>query len=134
MKFIIALTFLVFSYLSPNQAIPFTEIEKAVVAADANTIVANGAEKILVSINNKESIYSKSQATMVLRDFFAKNKPVSFKISAKSNTSGAVSFIAGDCASKGGKFRISFQFKRIGDHYKIDRIAISELYIRQIKK
>lgn len=112
--------------MSPFQNLPVSEIEKAVIAADANTIVSNGADKILVSINNKESIYSKSQAAMVLRDFFTKNKPTNFRISAKLNKSD-VSFIAGDCETKGAKFRMSFQFKRIGDTYKIDRITISEM-------
>lgn len=127
MKFIIAFTYFTLAMLMPTQNVPFSEIERAVVAADANSIVTNGADKILVSINNKESIYSKSQATMVLRDYFSKNKPMSFKISAKTQKSDNAAFMAGDCVSKNVKYRVTFQLKKVGDNYKIDRIVISEM-------
>lgn len=127
MKFFIALTYLVFTWMIPFQNIPFAELEHAVTVANVNTIVANGADKILVSVSNKESIYSKSQASMVLRDFFTKNKPVSFRITAKSQKSNDVSFVAGDYVAKTGRFRISFQLKLIGDDFRIDRIVITEL-------
>ena len=127
MKFVVALTFFLLTYLSPLQSIPYSELEVAVQTVNVNKIVSYGTDKILVSINNKESIYSKSQASIVLKDFFSKKPVQNFKITIKSQTKGNVSFAAGEYQCKTGKYRVSFQFKQVDDTYKIDKIVISEL-------
>lgn len=127
MKFIVALTLIVFNWVIPMQNIPYADLEQAVLKADATKVVSYGAEKILVSINNKESIYSKSQAAIVLKDFFAKKPAESFKISVKFQKQEAQSFASGEYLSKGSKYRISFQFKKMDEQFKIDKIVISEI-------
>lgn len=127
MKLLIAITFYVLSVISPLQSIPFAELESAVQRADANKVVSFGADKILVSINNKESIYGKSQAAIVLKDFFAKKPVDSFKITVKSQTQGNISFVAGEYSSSGSRYRISFQFKKVDEQFKIDKIVVSEI-------
>jgi len=127
MKLIITLTYFILTLMNPLQSIPFSELEQAVVQADVNKIVSYGAEKILVSVNNKESIYSKSQAAIVLKDFFSKKPADSFKISVKSQKQENISFAAGEYLSKGAKYRISFQFKKVDEQFKIDKIVIAEI-------
>ncbi len=127
MKLLFAITFYVLSVISPLQSIPYAELESAVQKVDANKIVSFGADKILVSINNKESIYGKSQAAIVLKDFFTKKPVDSFKITVKSQTQGNISFVAGEYISGSSKYRISFQFKKVDEQFKIDKIVISEI-------
>lgn len=127
MRLFITLAFFVLAYVLPQQSIPYNEIEQAVSTSNANRIVAYGADKILISVNNKEAIYSKQQAAIVLKDFFNKNPISSFKMTIRSQKSSDVSFASGEYQSKDEKFRFSFQFKNIGDSFRIDRIVISEM-------
>lgn len=127
MKLVLLLTYFMMSVFSPLQTIPYTEIEAAVLKADAHKIVSYGTDKIFVSVNNKESIYSKSQTAIVLKDFFIKKPADSFKITVKSQVQGAISFVAGEYTSNGSKYRISLQFKKVEEQFKIDKIVISEM-------
>lgn len=115
------------SVMNPLQTIPYSDIESAFTRADANKVVSYGADKIVVSVNNKESIYSKSQAAIVLKDFFTKKPAESFKITVKSQVQGGGSFVAGEYISSGVKYRISLQFKKIDEQFKIDKIVIAEI-------
>ena len=127
MKMFIAFAFYLFSILTPFQSIPFNDIEKAVAEADANKVISYSTDKILVSIDTKESIYSKSQATIVLKDFFAKHPAQSFTFTIKTLKQENISFASGVYASKDAKYRITFQFKKVGEEFKINKISISEV-------
>lgn len=127
MKLAISLALYILSIMNPLQTINYTELETAVQKMDANKIVACGTDKILVSINNKESIYSKSQAAIVLKDFFTKKPVNTFKITVKPQPKGNVAFVAGEYTSGSSKFRISFQYKLDNEQYKIDKVTITEI-------
>jgi hypothetical protein len=60
-----------------------------------------------ITVNNNQSTYSKTQAEMVLRDFFAKNAPKGFNIEHTGNSADQTSFYSiGYLATAGGKYRI----------------------------
>jgi hypothetical protein len=115
------------SVLNPLQTVPYSDIESAFLKSDANKIVSYGADKILISVSGKESIYSKSQAAIVLKDFFSKKPVEAFKITVKSQVQGSISFIAAEYSSSGTKYRISIQFKKVDEQFKIDKIVIAEI-------
>ena len=93
-----------------------------------NVLNGNSIENIVkyfdkvvdITLNNNQTTYSKSQAEMVIRNFFSKNAVTSFQIKYKGNSADDQAFyLIGDMKTNGhGKYRVYLLFKVKGkDHY-----------------
>lgn len=58
----------------------------------------------------EENMYSKAQAEILMKDFFSKNKPASFKINHHGSKA-ATSFAIGNLITANGAYRISIFMK-----------------------
>jgi len=56
------------------------EVKKAVVEGNSKKLAVFFNKNIELSIKNKEDIYSKAQAQLIIKDFFKKHKPNYFKV------------------------------------------------------
>lgn len=119
------LTTVIFS-LSLQSSIPFSSIEKAFSSNNASEITALGKEKILLNVLGKEGAYSKSQANLVLKDFFTKKPGNTFKFIFKSKESSDGSFAIGNYESKAETFRVTIHFKKESSEFKIESLAIEK--------
>ncbi len=119
------LTAVIFS-LSLQSSIPYSSIEKAFSSNNASEITALGKEKILLNVLGKEGAYSKSQANLVLKDFFTKKPGTSFKFIFKGKETSDGSFAIGNYESKSETFRVTINFKKEGSDYKIESLAIEK--------
>ena len=63
-----------------------------------------------LTIENKENIYSSTQAELILKDFFKKNTPQSFKIIHEGGKSES-KYAIGTLATSQANFRITILFK-----------------------
>ena len=106
--------------------IPYSAVEKAFSTGNAADITALGKDKMLINILGKESVYSQSQATMVLKDFFTKKPVTSFKFVYKGKETADGSNAIGAYDSKGESFRVNVRFKKIGSDYKIEGLSIEK--------
>tara|TARA_B100000508_G_scaffold60116_1_gene46748 strand:+ start:27654 stop:27980 length:327 start_codon:yes stop_codon:yes gene_type:complete len=106
-------------------SIPFDDIEKAFETSNAEKIMSLGKSKVLISIDGKEGVYSKSQGTQVLKNFFKKHPPKSFDFDFKGKESGATSFAVGKYYSD-KVFRVSIKMKKQREEFAIESIAIAE--------
>ncbi len=126
MKFLLVfLAFLSFSVFSQN-TVPYAKIEKSFELNHAKEIVSFGKDKMLINILGKEGVYSKSQATLVLGDFFKRKPGSQFQFHFKSKASSDGSFAIGKYVSKGEEFRVTIHFKKIGDSFKIESLTIEK--------
>ncbi|MEY4605118.1 MAG: hypothetical protein RIT43_2410 [Bacteroidota bacterium] len=123
--FYIAFTTLILLF-SGKTEVPYAAVEKAFNSASAADITAFGKEKFLVNILGKEAVYSQSQATMVLKDFFQKKPVTSFKFTYKGKENADETMAVGSYDSKGEMFRVTLQFKKTGSDHKIERLAIEK--------
>ena len=106
--------------------VPYSSIEKAFNANNASEIVAHGKEKILLTVLGKEGAYSKSQASLVLKDFFTKKPDGTFKFIFKSKESTDGSFAIGNYECKSETFRVTIHFKKESGAYKIESMTIEK--------
>lgn len=120
--YILSLAFALSSILS----IPFNEIESSFSKGDAEKVISYGKTKILISIDSKEGVYSKSQATQVLKGFFKDCPPKSFSFDFKGKENGSNSFAVGVYKSTRGDFRVSLKFQKEGSDYLIESITIGK--------
>ena len=101
--------FLVFSQLLRGST--SEEVEKAIQTGDATAICKHFVDNVDLQILDKEDVYSKSQAELILKDFFAKHPVKSFKIMHKSVSKGDNQYSIGLLETYNGKFRIYFLMK-----------------------
>jgi hypothetical protein len=113
----LALTF--FYCVSSLQAIPMNlgpgDIPQALIDAlrTGNTSVLSGYfnTSIELAILDKEDIYSKQQAELIVKDFFAKHVPSSFVILHKGGKEGS-QYAIGNLTTSAGNFRVTLLIKQ----------------------
>ena len=118
-------SFLVFLNTTTTE-IPYSAIENAITSNNASEFVTFGKEKILLNILGNEGVYSTSQATLVLRDFFVKKPGDSFKFIFKGKETSEGTFAIGTYLCKSENFRFTIQFKKIGLNFKIESLTIEK--------
>lgn len=104
----------------------YADLERAFQRGDEKTILANASDKLLLEIDKKESVYSRSQAEMILRDFFSKNRPSSFKLIFKGSAKGSSAYAVGILESGSKKFRVTITLKESGTVFKIEQLSVEE--------
>jgi hypothetical protein len=82
-------------------------------------------KNIELLIIQKEDVYSKAQAEIILKDFFSKHEPDSFKIENEGYSNG-VNYTIANLTTSNGKFRIYFTFQRNSGNQLINRLNITE--------
>jgi hypothetical protein len=106
--------------------IPYSDIESAFSSNDAVGIVEYGKDKILLNVLGVEGVYSQSQASLVLKDFFNKKPSTSFKFIFKGKETADGSFAIGTFVSKSETFRVTIKFKKNTNDYKIESLTIEK--------
>ena len=61
-----------------------------------------------ITVGDKESMYSKSQAQIVVQDFFAKNQVRSFGINHRGSSAGGKQFGIGTLVTSTGQYRVYY--------------------------
>lgn len=112
--------------LSIASDLPYEELEQAFLSSDSQGIASMGKDKMLITVLDKEGAYSQSQAVLILKDFFAKKPVTSFKFTYKGKESNDGAFAMGEYISKTENFKVTFQFKRMKETYKIERLSIEK--------
>ncbi len=82
-------------------------------------------DNIELVIPQKSGIFSKSQAEMVLKDFFAKNPPNDFKIIHEGSRQNA-SFAIGNYTTGDSVYRIYFLTKKVDGNLLIHQLRIEK--------
>ena len=106
--------------------IPYNSIEKAFESNNPKEIVGVGKTKIMINILGKEGIYSQSQASLVLKDFFYRKPGSQFNFVFKGKESKDGTFAIGNYLSRGEKFRVTIHFKNTNNQYKIESLTIEK--------
>ena len=104
--------------------VPYAEIEQAFENNSSADIAKLSKDKVLINIMGKEGVYSKSQAALVLKDFFQKNPGNSFDFFFKGKETNEGTFAIGKYTSKAGEFRVTIHFKNISGAFRIESLAI----------
>jgi len=116
----------IFLTFQPAQTLPYSKLVSAFEQNNADAIVALSKDKVLINILGTEGAYSKSQAVLVLKDFFTKKPGNSFDFIFKGQESSEGSFSIGTYTSKSEKFRVTIHFKKIGGDFKIESLSIEK--------
>jgi hypothetical protein len=125
--------FLLFSILvigwqtNANLSAVYNSLERSVREGNEKRIIFHAGEKILLEIDNVESVYSKPQAEQILRDFFEKNKPSEFEVSFRGTNKNNFAMIGTLVTEKSKKFRVSIRLKESGNTFILEKLSINPL-------
>jgi uncharacterized protein DUF4783 len=78
--------------------------------------------RVDLSLPGKSDNYSKSQAEMILKDFFANNTVKNFTVKHKGEQNGS-QFCIGLLQTKNGNFRTKFFMKQKGDQQVVQELG-----------
>lgn len=108
--FTLALLYVVFMLSAFKPISGLDDVINALKAGNANEVAKYIDENVELSLPDKSDSYSKAQAVMILRDFFANNNVVAFEAKHKGDNSGN-QFCIGNLKTRSGDYRTTVFMK-----------------------
>lgn len=90
------------------------EVVSALRTGNASLLSKYLDSRVDISLPNKSDNYSKSQAEMILKDFFARNEVRNFQVNHKGESNGS-QFCLGILQTRNGNYRTKLYMKQKGD-------------------
>ena len=100
------------------------DIASAIRSGNPKNISSFFIESIDLKVIEKEDVYSKQQAEMILKDFFTKHPVKSFTVAHKSEQKAGSQYVIGTLETTNGKFRTYFLIKTLGAQTLIQQFRI----------
>ena len=106
---------------------------EADVTEDIATLFRTGNSKDLskyfeanvdMKILDQEDVYSKAQAELILKDFFAKHTPKSFSLVHNGLSKNGAKFAIGSLVTAAGTYKTYYLLKKTGELFTIQQLRI----------
>ena len=107
-------------------SIPYESIEKAFESNNEAALATYCGEKVLMSVLGEEGVYSRSQAQLVLKNYFSKWPSGTFKFYFKGKESSEGSFCIGKYICGFNEFRVTINFKNVNQKYVIESLDVDK--------
>ena len=101
-------------------------INAALSGGDSHTLAMYFDNNVNVTILDNENTYSKAQAEMVIKDFFAKHQPKAFSPVHEGTSPEGSKFSVGTLTTASGNFRTFVLIKQKGTTFLIQEIRFEE--------
>ena len=90
-------------------------IAAAINAGDSKKLASYFNSSIDLTVPGTDGIYSKSQSEMIVKNFFTKYPPITFKINQQGSSSEGSQFAVGTLTTKTNVFRTYFLIKKVNN-------------------
>ena len=97
----------------------------ALKAGSSREFVKNFNNMVELNFEGEKSNYSRSQAELVLKEFFKKYPPIDFQYIHKGSSKQGLTYVIGKYTFEDGSFRVWILIKKFGDDYLVDSIDFS---------
>ncbi|MCS6934961.1 MAG: DUF4783 domain-containing protein [Chitinophagales bacterium] len=102
----------------------FNEISNAIKQGNASALASFFQSNVEITIKDASNSYSKSQAEIVIKNFFSSNQPRSFSIAHEGTSPEGSKYFIGNLSTSGGNYRMYVYAKTSGGSYSIQEIRI----------
>jgi hypothetical protein len=103
----------------------YEEIGKGIRSGNAKSLSVYFAANVDLTILDKEGMYSKQQAELVVQDFFNKHKPNGYTLKHKSAQPGGAQYCIGSLTTTAGEtYQVYYLLKNIGGTQLIQQFNI----------
>lgn len=93
---------------------PFEEVVNALKGGNVTTLSKYLDNMVEIAMPNNTNSYSKSQAEVILKDFFARNQVKDFKLIHQGSSGEGSTFGIGNLVTSNGVYRATFFFRQKG--------------------
>jgi hypothetical protein len=127
MKKILLLLFLILPGLHSLAQTPNSEaISSALRTGNAKELSAFFGPNVELKILNKEDVYSKTQAEIILKDFFSKNPPKSYSAVHNGTSKAGAQYTIGQLITSNGTYRTYYFLKKSGETFLIQELRLEQ--------
>ncbi|MCC7302125.1 MAG: DUF4783 domain-containing protein [Bacteroidia bacterium] len=102
------------------------DIAAAFRKGDAKGLAKYMGEQVDLVILEKEEVYSRSQAELILKDFFTKNLPKSFNVVHNGVSKNGSKFAIGKLVTGKGSFKVTWFIKKENNVFYIHQLRIEK--------
>ena len=117
--YLIFFPFLLLSFVSAD------DVVRAIKSGSASQLSKFFDNTIEITFPDKSNAYSKSQAELVVQDFFNNNVVKDFEITGKGDNAG-VEVVTGNLLTKNGEFKTTFYLKQKGDKQLLQELRFEK--------
>ncbi len=125
-KTLIAIICSVFVFANHIQAQSFESIAGSIRTGNSSALAASFQSNVEITIKDSGNSYSKSQAEMVLKNFFSTHQPKSFTIAHQGTSPEGAKYFIGTLSTSSGSFRTYVYAKTTGGSLAIQEIRFEE--------
>jgi hypothetical protein len=111
---------------APSPVFSIEEVLSAMRSGNAAQLARYFDDRIDLSLPGGSDNYSKTQAEMILRDFFTNNPVRDFQVKHKGKSDGS-EFCFGVLVTKNGSYRTKLYMKQKGDMQLLQEIGLQKL-------
>ena len=98
------------------------DIATAIRTGNSNELAKYFGPTVEIILPGSDGAFSKAQAEMIMKAFFAKSAPVSFVVNQNRNSAGGAQFIIGTYKSKTEKLNVYILLKPVSNQLMIQQI------------
>ena len=122
----ISLILLNLSVLNASAQTASDDVVAAIKAGNARMLANYFGNAVEISLPDKDGTFSKSQAEMMMKDFFANHPPASFIVNQKGASTGGSKFIIGTYKSGSVVYKVYLLLKASGQTFTLQQIQFEE--------
>jgi len=97
-------------------------VAAAIKAGNSNELAKYFGPTLEIILPGSDGVFSKAQAEMIMKGFFAKSAPVSFVVNQKGNSAGGAQFIIGTYKSKSETLNVYILLKPVSNQLMIQQM------------
>lgn len=98
------------------------DITAAIKAGNSKDLAKYFGPTVEIILPGTDGAYSKAQAEMIMKSFFAKSAPVSFVVNQNRNSAGGAQFIIGTYKNKSEKLNVYILLKPVSNQLMIQQM------------
>jgi hypothetical protein len=110
------------SYIMNRSNDIIADIGTAIKSGSASNVSKYFNSTLDLTTPDNEGTYSKTQAELILKDFFTKNTPDSFTINHNGSSNDGSLYAIGTYVSKGNSYRTYFLLKKVDAAFLIQKL------------
>ncbi len=99
------------------------EIAQAIRQGNAREVAKHFGQNVDLTLPGSEGTFSKSQAEIILRNFFSRNVPTALSIPHQGTSRDGSIYVIGTLQTRGGQsYRTYFLLKKVSDNFQLHQI------------
>ncbi len=127
-RFLSVLFMLVFftALSASGQSDVINNVKEAMKTGSSRELIKHFNERVEINLDGENSVYSKTQAEFILKDFFKNYPPTTFQYVHQGASPLGLRYTIGTYSYQNGSFRVVMYIKQENKSYKVDSITLTK--------